>query len=76
MLSPNSFFQTGQKPDIVQEIELVKTLIANKTHGDRENVTNLWFLITDQTPDDYRNQNLTTLFKEIQNLSMYISFFF
>ena len=62
-------FRAGQNPDIVQEIELVKSLITNKTHGDRENVTNLWFLITDQTPDDYRNQSLTTLIDEIKNLS-------
>ena len=52
-------------------MELVKSLITNRTHGDRENVTNLWFLITDQTPDDYRNQSLTTLIDEIKNLSKY-----
>ena len=50
-------------------MELVKSLITNRTHGDRENVTNLWFLITDQTPDDYRNQSLTTLIDEIKNSS-------
>ena len=59
----------GDIPDMVNELIVAITMIANATHGDRSNVTNLWFLITDQIPDTYRNESLTSLIDGMKDQS-------
>ena len=52
------YLLTGNESNLIEEMKLVKSLILNGTHGDRANVSNLWFIITDQTPDQYNNETL------------------
>ncbi len=59
----------GSGPDLVSEVVTTRLEVLNGTRGDRPDVTNLWVVLTDQTPDIYSNTSLEALVQAMKNLS-------